>query len=80
MPQPERVTASSGDLAREFLHYSELARSQPVVVTRDGKPCNVLLSIEEYERLKRRDHQAFMAADTPDEFLAEIERLAQSEA
>lgn len=49
MPQPEKVAASAGDLAREFLHCSDLARSQPVVVTRDGKPCNVLIPIDDYE-------------------------------
>ena len=78
MPRSERVTASAGELVQEFLHYSDLARSQPVVVTRDGKPCNVLISVAEYERLKQRDRQAFLAADTPEEFLAEIERLAEA--
>ena len=46
------------------------------MVTEDGQPRTVLLSIEEFERLKQRDQFAFMAADTPDRFLADIEALA----
>jgi len=58
---------------------SEIAQDAPVVITKDGHPRNVLISIEEYERLKTRDQQAFLAADTPDEFLMEIEALASGE-
>jgi PHD/YefM family antitoxin component YafN of YafNO toxin-antitoxin module len=50
-----------------------------VVITKDGHPRNVLISFEEYERLKTRDQQAFLAADTPEEFLTEIEALASGE-
>jgi len=77
MPRPERVTASAGELVRGFVHDSDLARSQPVVITRDGKPCNVPISVEESERLKQHVRHAFPAVDTPEEFLAEIERLAE---
>ncbi len=70
------VTTTAGDLARHFSHYSDVALGQPVVVTRNGRPRNVLLSVEEYERLKKRDQQAFTAADTPEHFLADIEMLA----
>jgi hypothetical protein len=48
-------------------------------VTKNGRPRNVLISIEEYERLKSRDQQAFLAADTPERFLAEIEEFAGGE-
>ena len=48
-------------------------------VTRNGRPRNVLISVEEYERLKKRDQQAFLAADTPEHFLTDIEALAGSE-
>jgi prevent-host-death family protein len=70
------VTTTAGDLVRQFSHYSDVALGQPVVVTRNGRPRNVLLSVEEYERLKKRDQQAFTAADTPEHFLADIEMLA----
>ncbi|RJF90083.1 type II toxin-antitoxin system prevent-host-death family antitoxin [Oleomonas cavernae] len=68
------MTTSAGDLVRQFSHYSDLALAQPVVVTKNGRPRNVLISVEEYERLKSRDQQAFLAADTPEEFVADIQK------
>lgn len=70
---------TDGELVRKFSHYSDIALEAPVVITRNGRPCNVLISIEEYERLKTRDQQAFLAADTPEQFLADIETLASGE-
>ena len=70
---------TAGELIRKFSHFSEIAQDAPVVIIKDGHPRNVLISIEEYERLKTRDQQAFLAADTPDEFLMEIEALASGE-
>jgi len=71
--------ASVGELVRDFPHYSQIAQDEPVLVTENGHPKHVLISIGEYERLKTRDQQAFSAADTPEEFLADIERLASGE-
>ena len=76
MAKKEPVTTSAGTLVREFSHYSDVALKEPVVVTKNGRPRNVLISVEEYDRLKQRDQQAFRAADTPERFLAEIEALA----
>jgi len=70
-------TTTAAELVRQFAHYSDLALTQPVVVTRNGRPRSVLLSFEEYERLKRRDQQAFLAAETPARFLPAIEELAK---
>ena len=56
------------------------AMTRPVVVTRNGRPRNVLLSVAEYDRLKQRDQQVFLAADTPEPFLSAIEKLADGEA
>ena len=75
MAVKNRVVTSVGDLVREFSHYSDLALTQPIVVTKNGRPRNVLLSVEEFERLKQRDQLAFRAADTPEHFLADIETL-----
>jgi prevent-host-death family protein len=70
---------TAGELVRKFSHYSEIARDAPVVITRNGHPRNVLISIEEYERLTTRDQQAFLAVDTPEQFVADIEALAGGE-
>jgi hypothetical protein len=71
----ERLNVPAGAVVRDFSHYSDLALAQPVVVTKNGRPRNVLISFEEYERLAKRDQQAFRAVDTPDKFLAGIEAL-----
>jgi prevent-host-death family protein len=70
---------TAGELIRKFSHYSEIASEAPVVITKNGRPCNVLISIDEYERLKTRDQRAFLAADTPEQFLADLEALASDE-
>jgi hypothetical protein len=77
MASPRRVTATAGELVRQFSHFSDLALARPVVVTRNGRARNVLISVEEYERLKKRDQQSFLAADTPEEFLADIAATAK---
>lgn len=80
MAKTKLKTASAGDVVRQFSHYSDIALHEPVVVTRNGRPRNVMISVEEYERLKRRDQQAFTAAETPERFLADLEALAKSNA
>ena len=77
MAGSKRVVTSAGDLVRQFSHFSDVALAQPVVVTKNGRPRNVLISVDEYERLKRLDQQAFLAADTPEQFVADIEALAR---
>jgi prevent-host-death family protein len=79
MPNNDPITATAGEIVREFSHYSDMALARPVVVTKNGRPRNVLISVEEYERLKQRDQLAFRAAETPEHFLADIEALANVE-
>lgn len=67
---------TAGELVRKFSHYSDLAQGVPVVITKNGQPRNVLISIEEFDRLRTRDQQAFLAAHTPEQFLADLEALA----
>jgi prevent-host-death family protein len=74
----EGVIASAGELVRAFSHYSDVALARPVVVTKNGRPRNILISVEEYTRLRERDQLAFRAGDTPEKFLADIEALARS--
>lgn len=77
MASPKTVTTSAAELVRQFSHYSDVALVEPVVVTKNGRPRNVLISVEEYDRLRRRDRRAFHAADTPEYFLDDLEALAR---
>ena len=40
-------TATAGELVRQFSHYSDLALADPVIVTKNGRPRNVLISVDE---------------------------------
>jgi prevent-host-death family protein len=77
MDSKQTVVASAAELVRSFSHFSDVALARPVVVTKNGRPRNILISVEEYERLKRRDQLAFRAAETPDRFLGNIEATAR---
>ena len=79
MATAKPCVTTAGELVRKFSHYSEIAQAAPVVITKNGLPRNVLMSVEEFERLRSRDEQAFLAADTPEQFLADIEALAGAE-
>jgi prevent-host-death family protein len=49
---------SSADFQRKIGHYQDRALVEPVVVTRNGRERLVLLSAEEFRRLKRLDREA----------------------
>jgi prevent-host-death family protein len=70
------TTTTAGAFVRQFAHFSDVALSHPVIVTRNGRPRSVLLSFEDYERLTRRDQPGFVAADAQGRFLSTIEKLA----
>ena len=67
--------------AAEFQHnigrYQDLALTQPVAVTRNGRERTVMISTEEYNRLKRRDRQVLGLDDFTPEM---IEAIAKTEA
>ncbi len=73
MAKAKRVITSTGNLVRSFSHYSDVALAKPVLVTKHGRPHNVLLSVAEYERLQRGNRQAFLAQDAPHELVADLE-------
>ena len=58
----------AGEFQRHIGRYQDLALTQPIAVTRNGRERTVMISAEEYQRLKRRDRQVlglddFTAAD-----------------
>ena len=54
--------------------YGSAALSEPVAITKQGRDHLVVLSAEEYARLKRRDRAVYAAGDLPDELLEAAER------
>ncbi len=51
-----RVT--SAEFQKAFVRYRDLAQREPVSITNHGRECLVLLSAEEYSRLKQLDRRA----------------------
>lgn len=52
------------------------ALSQPVIVTKHGKPKNVVLSYDEYERLMARDRRIVRLEDWSAEEIRALEAMA----
>ena len=52
------ITVSSAEFQRNFGAYQDKALLEPVAITRNGRERIVVLSAEEYHRLKRRDRVA----------------------
>jgi prevent-host-death family protein len=68
------VKVSSAEFQKNFGRYQDVALTQPVTVTRNGRERTVLISAEEYQRLKRRDRRVMSLADFTPEDIAAIER------
>ena len=68
------IKVSALEFQRQFGRYHDLARREPVLVTRHGRDTVVLLSTEEYARLRRRDREALAVEELSDEDLAAIAR------
>ncbi|MFE0757395.1 type II toxin-antitoxin system prevent-host-death family antitoxin [Inquilinus sp. NPDC058860] len=62
----------SSELQKQFGRYSDEAMIRPVGVSRNGRVRFVMVPIDEYERLRRRERVAGRAEDLDDETLAAI--------
>lgn len=65
-----RITA--GDCQRQWGKVQDLAIAGPVTITSNGRDRTVLLSAEEYYRLKRRDRRVMTLGDFTDEDIASL--------
>jgi len=57
------MTISSAEFQRNFGRYQDVALTEPVAITRNGRERVVLLSENEYHRLKQRDRQVLSLVD-----------------
>lgn len=51
------LTVTSAEFQRNFGRYQDVAIAEPVAITRNGRERLVVLSADEYRRLKKRDRQ-----------------------
>lgn len=70
------MRVSTADFIKQYGSLADRALSEPVTITKNGRDRLVVISAEEYARLKRRDRQVVPLADfTADE----IARIARAE-
>jgi PHD/YefM family antitoxin component YafN of YafNO toxin-antitoxin module len=70
------VRVSATEFSKEVGRYQDMALTQPVVVTRNGRDRTVMISADEYQRLKRRDRTVFASGELPE---AIVEAIAKTE-
>jgi len=70
------IRVSSTEFGKEVGRYQDAALSQPVVVTRNGRDRTVMISADEYRRLKKRDREVLGIEDFSD---ADIETVRRTE-
>lgn len=68
------IKVSAAELQRNMGRYQDLALTRPVVVTRNGRERTVIISVDEYRRLKRYDREVLGLEDFSEADLAAIER------
>lgn len=66
------LTVSAKEVSSKFGYYTDEAMQRPVGVQRHGVTRVVMLSLREYERLKRRDRQVIRTEDLDEETIEAI--------
>lgn len=67
------LTVSAAEFQRNFGRYQDEALLHPVAITRNGRERLVVISTEEYRRLRRRAREVLRPGDLTD---AELEVIA----
>lgn len=70
------MAVTSSEFKNRVGEYQDKALTGPVVITKNGREHTVLISAEEYKRLKRRDRQALLVEELDD---ATIEAISKAE-
>jgi prevent-host-death family protein len=73
-----RITAS--EFQQTFGALSDRARQEPVVITKHGRDSLVVMSAEEWDRLKRRDRRVGLTTQIAEEWVAAVRDAKVSEA
>jgi PHD/YefM family antitoxin component YafN of YafNO toxin-antitoxin module len=70
------MKVSTADFIKNYGTLADKALIEPVVITKNGRDRLVMLSVEEYARLKRRDRRVVRLEDFTD---AEMALIAKAE-
>ncbi len=70
----EMTRISASEFQKSFGAASDKALREPIAITKQGRDHLVVMSAEEYARLKRRDRKVHPSGSLPDDLLAAVER------
>lgn len=73
------MKVSSAEFIKNYGTLADKALQEPVTITRNGRDRLVLLSSDEYERLRMSDRRAIRLEDLSDEEMEEIYQSKMSE-
>lgn len=73
------MKVSSAEFIKNYGTLADKALLEPVTITRNGRDRLVLISSEEYERLRTTDRRAIKIEDLSDEEMEEIYQSKMSE-
>jgi prevent-host-death family protein len=68
------ISVTSAEFQKSFGRYREVAQREPVTITSHGRESLVLLSAEEYRRLKRLDRRALYPWELDEQTLEALEK------
>lgn len=68
------MTVPAAEVQRNFGRYQDQAVIRPVRVTSHGRARVMMISVEEYERLKRRDRVALRVEELSEDVIKAIRR------
>jgi prevent-host-death family protein len=66
------VTVTAAEFHRNIGTYQDIALTKAVTITKNGRERTVLISAEEYARLKRRDRRVIAAGELSDRHIAAL--------
>ncbi|MDZ7629556.1 MAG: type II toxin-antitoxin system Phd/YefM family antitoxin [Parvularculaceae bacterium] len=67
---------SSSEFVRTPGHFQDQAQREPVIIMKHNREHAVILSADEYRRLKRRDRLVFRAGELSDADISAIRQAA----
>jgi prevent-host-death family protein len=73
----QTLRVPAGEFQRRVGEFADIALTRPVTITRNGRDRTVMISADEYARLKRRDREALRIEDFSD---ADLRAIATSDA
>jgi prevent-host-death family protein len=66
------MKATAAEVGKNFGLFADKALAEPVTITKYGREHLVLISAEEYARLKRRDRQVYRVGEIPADLVEAI--------